>query len=91
VALPRRHTQHLLDALRGRDVRRAAVSARADSPITDREWEVVQLLADGASTAEVAHQLRISAVTVRRHASSVQRKLGVADRASLAALIDPPT
>ena len=90
VALPRRHTQYLLEALRGRDVRRAAVSARAGSPITNREWEVLQLLADGASTAEIAHRLRISAVTVRRHTSSIKRKLGVADRASLAAVVYPP-
>jgi DNA-binding NarL/FixJ family response regulator len=55
VALPRRHTQYLLEALRGRDVRRAAVSARASSPIIDREWEVLQPLADDASTAEIAH------------------------------------
>ena len=90
VALPRRHTQYLLEALRGRDVRRAAVSARASSPITDREWEVLQLLADDTSTAEIAHRLRISAVTVRRHASSIQRKLGVADRAGLTAVIRLP-
>jgi DNA-binding NarL/FixJ family response regulator len=90
VALPRRHTQSLLEALRGRDARRAAVSARASAPITDREWEVLQLLAGGASTAEIAHRLRISAVTVRRHSSSIVGKLGAADRAGLAAIVEPP-
>ena len=90
VALPRRHTQHLLEALRGRDVRRAIVTAQARSPITDREWEVLQLLANGAPTAEIAHRLRISAVTVRRHSSSILAKLGLPDRASAAALLKPP-
>lgn len=90
VALPRRHTEHLLEALRGRDIRRASVTAQARSPISDREWEVLQLLANGASTAEIAHRLRISAVTVRRHSSSLLAKLGVPDRASAAALLRPP-
>jgi DNA-binding NarL/FixJ family response regulator len=88
VALPRRHTQYLLDALRGRDVRRAVVTARASSPITDREWEVLQLLANGESTAEIAHRLRISAVTVRRHVSSIVAKLGLPDRAGVAGLLE---
>jgi DNA-binding NarL/FixJ family response regulator len=87
VALPRRHTRHLLEALRGRDVRRAVVTAQASSPITDREWDVLELLAEGWSTAEIAHRLRISAVTVRRHCSSILAKLGLPDRASLDALL----
>jgi DNA-binding NarL/FixJ family response regulator len=88
VALPRRHTQHLLETLRGREVRRATVTAHASSPITDREWEVLQLLANGASTAEIAHRLRISAVTVRRHSSSIMAKLGLPDRTSVAELLN---
>jgi DNA-binding NarL/FixJ family response regulator len=51
---------------------------------------VLQLPADDASTAEIAHRLRISAVTVRRHSSSIQRKLRVAGRAGLAAVVRPP-
>jgi DNA-binding NarL/FixJ family response regulator len=87
VALPRRHTHHLIEALRGRDASRAIVTARARSAISDREWEVLQLLADGASTDEMAHRLRISAVTVRRHISSILRKLRLPDRASAVALL----
>jgi DNA-binding NarL/FixJ family response regulator len=88
VALPRRHTQHLLEALRGRTARRAMLEARASSAITDREWEVLELMSSGASTAEIAHRLRISAVTVRRHSSSVLAKLDVPDRTSVLALLD---
>jgi DNA-binding NarL/FixJ family response regulator len=89
VALPRSHTQHVLEALRGRSVQRDVVAARASAALTDREWEVLQLLADGASTAEIARRLGISAVTVRRHRSSVLGKLDLADGASVAALLRP--
>ena len=88
VALPRRHTHHLLETLRGRDVRRAIVAAHATDPLSDREWEVLQLLADGAPTGEIARRLRISAVTVRRHVSSMCAKLGVPDRAGAVALLE---
>src|SRR5919197_2111214 len=87
VALPRRHTRHLLETLRGRDVRRVTVTAQAKGALSDREWEVLQLLADGAPTAEIAQRLRISAVTVRRHVSSICAKLGVPDRAGAVALM----
>jgi DNA-binding NarL/FixJ family response regulator len=87
VALPRRHSQRLLDELRRRVARRSAVSARATTPLTDREWEVLELLADGCSTSEMARRLQISQVTVRRHVSTVVAKLGVRDRAGAAELI----
>ena len=87
VALPRSHTQHLLEELRGRSVERDVVEARASAALTDREWEVLRLLADGGSTADIARRLGISAVTVRRHTSSVLGKLGLRDRASAAALL----
>lgn len=87
VALPRRHTAHLLDALRGRDALRSRVEARAGKPLTDREWEVLQLLAGGASTAAMARRLRISEVTVRRHVSSVLGKLDLPDRAGAVMLV----
>jgi DNA-binding NarL/FixJ family response regulator len=87
VALPRRLTQHLLDELRGRDVRRAAVDARASTALTDREWEVLQMLMDETSTGEMARRLGISQVTVRRHVSSLLSKLGVSSRAAASDLV----
>ena len=89
VALPRRYTDHVLEALRGRDVRRALVAARTNAALTEREWEVLQMLAGDASTAEMARGLGISEVTVRRHVSSLLAKLGVRDRASAAMLLRP--
>ena len=87
VALPRRYSQHLVDALRGRDARRSRLAARTDAALTDREWEVLQLLADDVSTAQIARRLGITAVTARRHISSLVTKLAVPDRASAADLL----
>jgi DNA-binding NarL/FixJ family response regulator len=87
VALPRLHSARLLDELRRQTARRSAIAAHATAPLTDREWEVLELLADGRTTAEIARRLRISDVTVRRHVSSLVAKLGVRDRASAAELI----
>jgi DNA-binding NarL/FixJ family response regulator len=86
VALPRRHADKLLAELRRRDAARERVAARTGASLTDREWDVLQLLGEGASTAEIADRLRISQVTARRHISSLLAKLGVDDRASAARL-----
>jgi DNA-binding NarL/FixJ family response regulator len=87
VALPRRHSQRLLDLLRRRDARRAALVSRTGAALTDREWEVLELMADGVATAEIARRLGISAVTTRRHVSSLVAKLGVRDRAAAVELL----
>jgi DNA-binding NarL/FixJ family response regulator len=87
VALPRGLSEHLLDALRARTERRTAVTARATAPLTDREWDVAELLAERCSTAQMARRLRISEVTIRRHVSTLVAKLGVPDRAAAAELV----
>jgi DNA-binding NarL/FixJ family response regulator len=86
VALPRRLSRRLVDALRGREARRALVAERVGASLTDREWEILELLAADRTTGEIAHRLGISAVTVRRHISSLVMKLGVADRAGVVRL-----
>jgi len=87
VALPRLHTDRLLAELRRRDAARDRITTRTGASLTDREWEVLQLLGDGASTADMARLLRISQVTARRHISTLLTKLGAADRASAAQLM----
>jgi DNA-binding NarL/FixJ family response regulator len=87
VALPRRHSGRLLDALRTRTAQRAPVSAHASAELTKREWEVLQLLTDGHETAEMARRLGIAEVTVRRHISTLVAKLGVQDRRGAVALM----
>jgi DNA-binding NarL/FixJ family response regulator len=49
--------------------------------LSDREREILDLIAQGASNAEIAHQLVLSPKTVRNHVSNIFSKLQVADRA----------
>lgn len=50
------------------------------SPLTDREWEVLDLLCTGLSTDEVAERLVLTHETVRSHIKHLMRKLGVNSR-----------
>ena len=50
------------------------------SRLTTREWEIVGLLADGASTQDIADRLVLSVSTVYGYVKSVLRKLGVHSR-----------
>ncbi|MEA2124152.1 MAG: hypothetical protein QOI80_934 [Solirubrobacteraceae bacterium] len=57
-----------------------------DSLLTSREGDVLLLLRQDRSNAEIALALHISVETVRSHASSIYRKLGVSSRRTLLAL-----
>ncbi len=52
--------------------------------LTDREREILTLIARGESNAAIAEQLMISLKTVRNHVSNIYNKLQVADRAQAA-------
>ena len=60
--------------------------AAALPELTDREREVLQLIAGGARNSEIAAQLFISPKTVRNHISNIFTKLHVADRAEAIAV-----
>ncbi len=49
-------------------------------PLTDREMEVLHLIALGSTNKEIARQLVVAAGTVKAHTSSIYRKLDVANR-----------
>jgi two-component system, NarL family, nitrate/nitrite response regulator NarL len=55
--------------------------------LSSREWEVLELLDQGLSTAEIAGRLFLSEVTVRRHISSIVAKLHVPDRKAVTRLL----
>jgi DNA-binding NarL/FixJ family response regulator len=57
---------------------------RSQSELTNREAEVAELLKDGWTNAQIAEQLSIGIETVRTHARSIYRKLGVPSRRELA-------
>jgi DNA-binding CsgD family transcriptional regulator len=49
-------------------------------PLTEREHEVLVLIADGLSTLEIAARLYISKRTVETHRANLRRKLGIGSR-----------
>ena len=76
-----RRAQHRLAALRGR----TTSTRRADTPsdphaLTHRQRQVLELLADGRSDAEIAAALHISPKTVGHHVAAILAKLGVENR-----------
>lgn len=88
AALPRVLVTRVIDEFRRRDRRRLYLRARpATAQLTEREWDVLELMRDGLSTAEIGERLSISPVTVRRHVSEILRKLRVPDRESALRLL----
>lgn len=53
---------------------------RSNNDLTDREWQVLELLSQGLDTAEIAASLIISPSTVRNHVQNILGKLGVHSR-----------
>ena len=60
---------------------------RHDAPVlTDREQEILHLIADGNSLPEIAKQLFLGVTTVKTHVQHLYEKLGVSDRAAAVAV-----
>ncbi|WP_327590020.1 response regulator transcription factor [Nonomuraea sp. NBC_00507] len=57
----------------------------ANDPLTDRELDVVRLVARGRTNQEVAAELFVSLSTVKTHLGNIQAKLGVRNRVGIAA------
>jgi DNA-binding NarL/FixJ family response regulator len=74
----------LLGHFRGHEPRRRQLVTddRLGGRLTSREWEILEMLAQGLATGEIARQLVLSASAVRVHIAAVVRKLGVPDRAA---------
>jgi len=69
---------------------RTAVAARPDRPrldgLTDRERDVLALLSEGLSNAEIAERLHVAVSTVKTHVTGLMTKTGVTNRVKLAVL-----
>jgi len=59
---------------------RAARERLADCPLTDREREILRLVAAGHTNGDIARLLWVTEPTVKFHLSNTYRKLGVANR-----------
>jgi DNA-binding NarL/FixJ family response regulator len=79
-----RITRRLIAEFAARREPSQAPAALAD--LTDREREILALIARGLSNAEIAGRLVISPLTAKTHASNILRKLDCHDRAALVAL-----
>ncbi len=82
AAMDARLVTRILDEFRAPTKQRFRRGSPAASKLSAREWEVMELLAEGASTDEVAQRLFLSPTTIRVHVSAVLRKLRVSDRES---------
>jgi DNA-binding NarL/FixJ family response regulator len=76
VAIPRSWTTAIVELARGEEGMRPVRSA-----LTQREWEVLDLMTTGASTQQISNDLVVSLETVQSHVKHILRKLGVHSRA----------
>ena len=71
-------TQRLLTGLE--QMRNEFVSLDKPDPLTDRETEILRLMAGGFSNKEIANSLGVAEGTIKNHVSNILSKLGVRDR-----------
>jgi NarL family two-component system response regulator LiaR len=85
AAISRRLSMQLIEQLRR--VPEPTTGMRpVKSPLTAREWEVVDLLYEGRTTDQIADTLVLSTETVRSHIKNLMRKLGANTREQAVAL-----
>ena len=75
----------LATKLLGRMQAVAPVAARSGALLSERELEVLRLLAAGKANADIARELFLSPYTVRNHISNILSKLQIANRTEAAA------
>jgi len=89
AALPRHLVALVIDEFRERRRhRRVPLMKGRGIDLTEREWEVLELLREGLATAEIGQRLFIAPVTVRTHVSAILKKLHVPDREAAVKLLE---
>ena len=84
AALPPSLVARVIGEFRDRSPRRRAVLATTGyETLTSREWQVLELVRQGHSTAAIARRLVVSPVTVRSHVNNILRKVRAPSRAAL--------
>jgi len=84
AAISRRMSRRLIERLRAAPQGSAGLRP-VKSPLTAREWEVIDLLAEGRTTDQIAENLVLAGETVRSHVKNILRKLGVSSRSEAVA------
>lgn len=93
--LDQRLTRRILREFSERRREAPVATAPVESPLTDREFEVLDLLAQGLSNAEIAERLFVEPTTVKYHLAGLLQKTGARDRLQAvlwgirAGLVDP--
>ena len=87
AAISRRMTKRLIEQLRSAPGGSSGMRP-VKSPLTAREWEVIDLLKSTRSTDEIAAELVLSTETVRSHVKNILRKLDVRSREEAVAAAD---
>lgn len=79
-----RATQHRSGA---DDLTAPVTPAGGGSPITEREWEVAQMVIDGLTYREIGERLFISPKTVEHHVARIRRRLGAGNRQEMLSIL----
>lgn len=69
------------------DAARSAPTRASTAPLTRRQFEIAQLIAEGLSNEEIARRLVLTPGTVGNHVGHILRRLGARNRAQVAAWV----
>jgi DNA-binding NarL/FixJ family response regulator len=76
-------SRQVVDGFLGRAAQSASAEPVGDDPLTPRQREILQLVAESRSTKEIASLLSLSVKTVEAHRSQIMDRLGIHDLAGL--------
>ena len=81
---------HLGDQVLCSEAARWVLGEEPSTHLTQRESDVLRMVAQGANNAEIASQLQLGQKTVRNYVSRLYRKLDLSNRAQIATYLAAP-